>query len=120
MATLGLPSFGYGIRYEYGMFAQEIQNGCQVEYPDPWLENGTAWEFPRVGITYPVHFGGWVEHIGGKATWRPGAEVAAKACDMVIPGHGTAKVSTLRLWKAVAPAHIDLHAFNTGDRKSVG
>ena len=115
MATLGLPSFGYGIRYEYGMFAQEIQNGCQVEYPDPWLENGTAWEFPRSGLTYAVRFGGWVEHLGGKATWRAAGEVAAKACDMVIPGHGTAKVSTLRLWKAQAPAHLDLHAFNTGD-----
>ena len=115
MATLGLPSFGYGIRYEYGMFAQEIQNGVQVEYPDPWLENGTVWEFPRADISVPVRFGGWVEHVGGKALWRPAGEVAAKACDMVVPGHGTAKVSTLRLWKAVAPAHIDLHAFNTGD-----
>ncbi|MFZ2652826.1 MAG: glycogen/starch/alpha-glucan phosphorylase [Burkholderiaceae bacterium] len=115
MATLGLPSFGYGIRYEYGMFAQEIQDGCQVEYPDPWLENGTAWEFPRSGLSYPVRFGGWVEHASGKATWRAAGEVAAKACDMVIPGHGTTKVSTLRLWKAQAPAHIDLHAFNTGD-----
>lgn len=115
MATLGLPSFGYGIRYEYGMFAQDIQNGCQVEYPDPWLADGTPWEFPRAGITYPVRFGGWVEHQGGKAVWRPAAEVAAKAHDMVVPGHGTEKVSTLRLWKAVAPAHIDLHAFNTGD-----
>jgi starch phosphorylase len=115
MATLGLPSFGYGIRYEYGMFAQEIQNGCQIEYPDPWLENGTAWEFPRSGISYPVRFGGWVEHNAGKATWRAAGEVAAKACDMVIPGHGTEKVSTLRLWKAQAPAHLDLHAFNTGD-----
>jgi len=119
MATLGLPSFGYGIRYEYGMFAQEIKRGCQVEHPDPWLEDGTAWEFPRAGITYPVHFGGWVEHsqVGGvdRALWRPSAEVAAKAFDMVIPGSGTPKVSTLRLWKAAAPAHIDLNAFNTGD-----
>ncbi len=115
MATLGLPSFGYGIRYEYGMFAQEIQNGCQVEYPDPWLANGTAWEFPRAGVSWPVRFGGWVEHHGDKALWRPAAEVAAKAHDMVVPGHGTQRISTLRLWKAVAPAHIDLHAFNTGD-----
>jgi starch phosphorylase len=120
MATLGLPSFGYGIRYEYGMFAQEIQNGSQVEYPDPWLADGTAWEWPRAAITYPVRFGGWVEHTVGtdgqpRAVWRAAAEVAAKACDMVIPGHGTQKVSTLRLWKAVAPAHIDLNAFNTGD-----
>ncbi|MES2228366.1 MAG: glycogen/starch/alpha-glucan phosphorylase [Pseudomonadota bacterium] len=119
MATLGLPSFGYGIRYEYGMFAQEIRHGAQIEHPDPWLENGTAWEFPRAAINYPVRFGGWVEHIGNgaeaKALWRPSGEVEAKAYDMVIPGHGTDKVSTLRLWKATAPAHIDLSAFNTGD-----
>jgi len=119
MATLGLPSFGYGIRYEYGMFAQEIKNGAQIEHPDPWLEDGTAWEFPRAAVTYPVRFGGWVEHSGfgvnARALWRPSAEVAAKAYDMVIPGHGTDKVSTLRLWKAAAPAHIDLNAFNTGD-----
>ena len=115
MATVGLPSFGYGIRYEYGMFAQDIQAGCQTEYPDPWLQNGTPWEFPRADITYPVRFGGWVEHVNGKTVWRNAGEVAAKAYDMVIPGHGTEKVSTLRLWKAVAPAHIDLNAFNTGD-----
>ena len=119
MATLGLPSFGYGIRYEYGMFAQEIKNGAQIEHPDPWLEDGTAWEFPRAAVHYPVRFGGWVEHSGSgadaRALWRPSAEVAAKAYDMVIPGHGTDKVSTLRLWKAAAPAHIDLNAFNTGD-----
>jgi glycogen phosphorylase len=115
MATLGLPSFGYGIRYEYGMFAQEIHHGCQEEYPDPWLADGTPWEFPRAAVSVPVRFGGWVEHAGGTATWRHAAEVAAKAHDMVIPGHETPKVSTLRLWKAVAPAHIDLHAFNTGD-----
>ena len=119
MATLGLPSFGYGIRYEYGMFAQEIKSGQQIEHPDPWLENGTIWEFPRAGISYPVRFGGWVEHSGSgleaRSQWRPTAEVTAKAYDMVIPGHGTNKVSTLRLWKAAAPTHIDLNAFNTGD-----
>ena len=93
MATLGLPSFGYGIRYEYGMFAQEIDKGCQIEYPDPWLADGTPWEFPRAGISVPVRFGGWVEHQGhgeqAKAIWRPAGEVAAKAYDMVVPGHGT-------------------------------
>jgi starch phosphorylase len=119
MATLGLPSFGYGIRYEYGMFAQAIDRGRQVEYPDPWLANGTPWEFPRADVTYPVRFGGWVERKGSgandKAVWRPAGEVAAKAHDMVVPGHGTDRVSTLRLWKAAAPAHIDLHAFNAGD-----
>lgn len=115
MATLGLPSFGYGIRYEYGMFKQVIARGEQIEYPDPWLQDGTPWEFPRAGIRYPVRFGGCVEHVNGTAVWRHAGEVAAKAYDMVIPGHGTEKVSTLRLWKAAAPAHFDLGAFNTGD-----
>jgi starch phosphorylase len=118
MATLGLPSFGYGIRYEYGMFAQAIQGGRQVERPEPWLEDGTPWEFPRAGVEYPVRFGGWVEHPespAGVPVWRHAGEVSAKAYDMVIPGHGTGRVSTLRLWKAVAPAQIDLHAFNSGD-----
>ncbi len=115
MATLELPSFGYGIRYEYGMFAQLVEAGQQVEVPDPWLANGTPWEFPRADLTVPVRFGGWVEHRGDRAVWHPAGEVAAKAHDMVVPGHGTERVSTLRLWKASAPEHIDLHAFNTGD-----
>ncbi len=118
MATQELPSFGYGIRYEFGMFKQGIQGGRQVEGPDPWVEDGTPWEFPRFGVHYPVRFGGWVEPAtdpGHVPTWRHAGEVTAKAYDMVIPGHGTERVSTLRLWKAVAPAQIDLHAFNTGD-----
>jgi glycogen phosphorylase len=120
MATCKLPSFGYGIRYEYGMFAQEIQNGCQVEYPDPWLASGSVWEFPRLGLSVPVRFGGWVEHVqkpdgSSQAHWRAAGEVCAQAYDMVVPGHGTDHVGTLRLWSAVAPAHIDLAAFNTGD-----
>ncbi len=118
MATLELPSFGYGIRYEFGMFKQTIQGGRQVEYPDPWVEDGTPWEFPRAEVHYPVRFGGWVEPAADPShvpTWRHAGEVNAKAYDMVIPGHGTERVSTLRLWKAVAPSQIDLHAFNTGD-----
>ncbi len=118
MATQELPSFGYGIRYEFGMFKQAIQEGRQVEGPDAWLEDGTPWEFPRFNVHYPVRFGGWVEPATDPSrvpTWRHAGEVNAKAYDMVIPGHGTQRVSTLRLWKAVAPAQIDLHAFNTGD-----
>ena len=118
MATQELPAFGYGIRYEFGMFAQTISAGRQVEHPDPWLTDGTPWEFPRPGITWPVRFGGWVEPPalpGQPSVWHPAGEVSAKAYDMVIPGHGTERVATLRLWKAVAPAHIDLHAFNSGD-----
>ncbi len=118
MATLGLPAWGYGIRYEFGMFAQSIQGGRQVEHPDPWLEDGTPWEFPRQGVAYPVHFGGWVEPPtlpGDPCCWHPAATINAKAYDMIIPGHGTDRVSTLRLWRAAAPAQIDLQAFNSGD-----
>ncbi len=118
MASVGLPSYGYGIRYEFGMFAQSIQGGRQIEHPDPWLENGTPWEFPRVGVHYPVRFGGWVERAESPEAppvWRHAGEVSAKAYDHVIPGHGTERVSTLRLWRAAAPAHIDLQAFNSGD-----
>jgi starch phosphorylase len=118
MAALGLPSFGYGIRYEFGMFAQSIQGGRQVEHPDPWLENGTPWEFPRPDVAWPVRFGGWVEHPqgpGGPAVWHPAGTVNAKAYDMVVPSHHDERVATLRLWRAAAPAHIDLTAFNSGD-----
>ena len=122
MASVGLPSMGYGIRYEFGMFAQSIQAGRQIEHPDPWLEDGTPWEFPRPTVHYPVRFGGWVERaespdVGKEAVpvWRHAGAVNAKAYDHVIPGHATDRVSTLRLWKAAAPAHIDLHAFNSGD-----
>ena len=115
MATLGLPSFGYGIRYEYGMFAQSIVEGRQVEHPDSWLGDGSPWEFPRRGLHFPVRFGGHVDHSGSQPRWIPTAEVDAKAYDMVVPGHGTTHVSTLRLWRATAPEHIDLHAFNSGD-----
>ena len=88
MATLGLPSFGYGIRYEYGMFAQEIDDGRQVEHPDPWLADGTPWEFPRAGVTLP----GALRRLG-RARGEPARAVAprrprsaAKAYDMVVPG----------------------------------
>ncbi len=116
MATLRLPAWGYGMRYEFGMFAQAIQDGRQVELPDSWLDNGTPWEFARPEINYEVHFGGWVERNDGHApVWRPHDELRAKAFDMVIPGHATDRVATLRLWKAAAPAHLDLDAFNRGD-----
>ena len=115
MATLGLPSFGYGIRYEYGMFAQSIVEGRQVEHPDSWLGDGSPWEFPRRGVRYPVRFGGRVDHAGDRPLWFPAGSVEARAFDMVVPGHAGPHVSTLRLWKATAPEHIDLHAFNSGD-----
>lgn len=114
MATVELPSFGYGLRYEFGMFKQVIQDGTQTEQPDAWLANGTPWEFPRPDIHYVVGFGGYVEQHEGTPHWVPALQVQAKAFDMVIPGHGTERVSTLRLWKSNAPEHIDLAAFNAG------
>jgi glycogen phosphorylase len=114
MATVELPSFGYGLRYEFGMFKQVIQDGTQTEQPDAWLADGTPWEFPRPDIQYLVGFGGYVEQHDGTPHWVPALQVQAKAFDMVIPGHGTERVSTLRLWKSIAPEHIDLAAFNAG------
>jgi starch phosphorylase len=115
LATQGIPSMGYGIRYEYGMFAQALQQGVQVESTDPWLANGTPWEFPRASIACRVGFGGRVDVEHGRRVWRPAGEVLAKAYDLVIPGFGTERVSTLRLWRAAAPEHIDFDAFNSGD-----
>ena len=115
MATLELPSWGYGMRYEYGMFAQSIVNGCQVEHPDDWLVKQNIWEFRRPGTHFTVHFGGTAEHYGEWSEWNAAEAIEANAYDYVIPGHGTERVSTLRLWKADAPSKIDLNAFNTGD-----
>ena len=115
MATLELPSWGYGMRYEYGMFAQSIVNGCQVEHPDDWLVKQNIWEFRRPGTHFTVHFGGTAEHFGEWSEWNAAEAIEANAYDYVIPGHGTERVSTLRLWKADAPSKIDLNAFNTGD-----
>ncbi len=115
LATCELPSWGYGMRFEYGMFSQAIVDGRQVEEPDPWLADGTPWEFPRPATQYLVHFGGSADHAGEWNEWHPAHTVVAKAFDHVVPGHGTEHASTLRLWKAAAPAHIDLSAFNDGD-----
>jgi len=115
MATLGLPSFGYGLRYEFGMFAQHLDNGAQTEGPDAWLVGGTPWEFARPQDTYTVRLGGTVLQVDGKSVWSGGDTVLARAHDMVVPGHGTQRVSTLRLWKALAPQALDLQAFNAGD-----
>ncbi|OYU42807.1 MAG: glycogen phosphorylase, partial [Burkholderiales bacterium PBB4] len=115
MATLGLPSFGYGLRYEFGMFKQALSNGAQTEGPDAWLVGGTPWEFPRPEATYTVRLGGHVRHEDGKSHWADASTVLARAHDLVVPGHGTQRVSTLRLWKALAPQPLDLQAFNHGD-----
>ena len=117
MATLGLPSFGYGLRYDYGMFAQRIEGGAQTEVPDAWLDaHGlTPWEFIRPEARYTVQWGGHVAQQEGHAVWQAAQTVIAQAHDHVVPGHGTERVSTLRLWKAQAAQPLDLARFNAGD-----
>ncbi|GAA3914854.1 glycogen phosphorylase [Gibbsiella dentisursi] len=115
LATLALPGCGYGIRYEYGMFKQNIVNGQQMESPDYWLEYGNPWEFPRHNTRYKVRFGGRIQQEGLKTRWLETEEVLAIAYDQVIPGFDTAATNTLRLWSAQASNEINLGKFNQGD-----
>lgn len=115
MATLGLPGFGYGIRYDYGMFQQHIVDGNQVEKPDYWLKAGNPWEFPRPEVIYRVRFGGRLTRQGDKVAWVDTHDVEAMAYDTIIPGYKTLATNTLRLWSARATAEFDLHKFNQGD-----
>ena len=119
-ATLELPSFGYGLRYAHGMFAQAIQEGRQVELPDEWLKHGNPWEFVRAELRYPVGFGGVVESSGGQRAWKPAEEVVAQACDFVVPGHATKRVSTLRQWYAQPSRPIDFAMFCRGEQLAAG
>ena len=119
-ATLGLPSFGYGVRYEYGMFAQAIQNGRQVEEPDHWLRLGNPWEIPRPELRYPVGFGGRVNSDGDGRRWQPAERVVAQAYDFIVPGHATRRVSTLRQWSASAEGSIDFAMFCRGEHLAAG
>jgi starch phosphorylase len=120
LATLGLPSFGYGLRYRYGMFAQRIVDGRQVEEPDDWLRQGNPWEFERPELKYEVGFGGRVEDADSGRRWVPAETVQATAFDFVVPGHGTRRVSVLRQWNASSPAGIDFAAVTRGDYSAAG
>jgi starch phosphorylase len=115
LATLDLPGFGYGIRYEYGMFAQCIRQARQVEVPDHWLVGGNPWEFPRPEITCTIQFGGRVEQGARGVRWVDTDDVLAMAYDTLVPGYGTQSVNTLRLWSAIAATGINLSLFNQGD-----
>ncbi len=114
LATLGVPSFGYGIRYEFGMFRQQIVDGQQTESPDHWLMYGNPWEFPRRHVAWRVGYGGQVHVREGRHHWDPAEVVIAHAHDMVIPGHDTPRVSTLRLWAATSESALDLQAHGRG------
>jgi starch phosphorylase len=120
MATLGLPGYGYGIRYEFGMFTQRIENGQQVEHPDNWLRSGNPWEFARPEILYPVNFYGHVvEYADDNGRlhhhWVDTEEVLAMAHDMPIPGYGTNTVNNLRLWASKSTRDFNLKYFNDGN-----
>lgn len=115
LATLGLPGRGYGIRYDYGMFKQNIVDGQQAESPDYWLEYGNPWEFQRFNTRYKVRFGGRIQQEGSRARWVETEEVLAMAYDQIIPGFDTDATNTLRLWGAQASNEINLGKFNQGD-----
>ncbi len=121
MATMGLPAYGYGIRYEYGMFYQRIEKGFQTETPDNWLRYGNPWEIDRPEYLYPVYFGGRVNQYTDKegkiqVEWVDRDEVIAMAADNAIPGYGPdSSTNTLRLWVAKSSRGFNLEYFNHGD-----
>jgi len=119
LATLGIPSFGYGLRYRFGIFAQRIHDGRQVEEPDDWLRNGNPWEFERPEIRFAVSLGGRVVADGPGRRWMPAETLHADAFDFIVPGHDTRRIAVLRLWQA-APRPIDFHAFSQGDHVAAG
>ncbi len=126
MATTGLPGYGMGIRYEYGMFNQKIENGWQIEHPDNWLRYGNPWEFPRAEVLYPVKFHGRVVQYNDDAGnlqshWIDTDDVMAMAYDTPVPGYGLGTVNNMRLWSAKASRDFDLRYFNEGNYiKAVG
>jgi starch phosphorylase len=120
LATLERPAIGYGIRYEFGIFDQEIRDGWQVEITDKWLRRGNPWEIAKPDIFYHVGWGGHTEHYRDEAgdlrvRWVPRQVVKGEAYDTPIQGYGVNTCNTLRLWSAEAVESFDFQAFNTGD-----
>jgi starch phosphorylase len=120
MATLALPAYGYGIRYEYGIFYQRIRGGIQVETPDNWLRYGNPWEVERPEHLYPVHFFGQVNQSMGqdgrmRFDWVDTQTIMAMAYDTPVPGYRNDTVNNLRLWTAKSTREFDLDYFNHGD-----
>jgi len=120
MATLGVAAYGYGIRYDHGMFRQKIKDGWQSEVPENWLVSGNPWEFERPEVLYHIGFGGSVEAKeqpdgGVRHSWLAGETVEAVAYDTPMVGWRGRTVNTLRLWSARAPDPLRLDAFNRGD-----
>ncbi|MBX2802326.1 MAG: glycogen/starch/alpha-glucan phosphorylase [Myxococcales bacterium] len=120
LATLKMPGMGYGIRYEFGIFRQEITDGWQQEAPDEWLRKGNPWEIKRPEYTVPVPFGGHVEHSVDdrgrlEVRWREANRILGVPFDTPVAGYGTPTVNTLRLWSSRASEQFDLGVFNDGD-----
>jgi starch phosphorylase len=120
-AELGLPGFGYGLRYRFGMFAQATPDGRQVESADDWLHDGTPWEIERPEVEYTVCFGGRLEpdHAGG-SRWVPAERIRARAFDFVVPAHHGTRVATLRQWQALPAQPLDFAAVVRGDYAAAG
>ena len=119
-ATLQLPVLGYGLRYEYGMFRQQIESGHQLEEPDHWLRDGHPWELERPEFTQRIHFGGRTEYYtdyegNTRARWVDTHDVLAVPYDVPVPGYENDTVNSLRLWKSTATDEFDLNEFNAGD-----
>jgi starch phosphorylase len=120
LATLQVPAIGYGIRYEFGIFDQQIHDGWQVERTDKWLERGNPWEIVRPSVRYYVNFGGrtepWLDESGRyRVRWLPGGQVKGVACDTPVAGYRVPTCNTLRLWKSEAVESFDFQDFNVGD-----
>lgn len=115
LSTLGIPAYGYGIRYEHGLFEQHFEDGAQMETAETWLAQRHAWEFERPEVSYPIHFGGDVVEEVGKTIWRAGETVMASAYDTPVVGWQGRWANTLRLWAAKPTTAFDLDSFNRGD-----
>jgi starch phosphorylase len=115
MSTLGCPAYGYGIRYEHGLFRQSFDHGRQVEEPEDWLRQKHAWEFERPEAAFTIGFGGTVREDGKRAQWLPADAVIAQAFDTPVIGWQGRWANTLRLWGAQPVSAFDLAAFNRGD-----
>ena len=115
MATVGCPGYGYGIRYEHGLFRQQFSNGNQIEMPEDWLLHRNPWEFERPESAYTIGFKGHVEQVDGRDRWMPGETVFASAYDTPVIGWQGKWANTLRLWSAKSTKLFDLERFNRGD-----
>jgi starch phosphorylase len=115
LATLAIPAYGYGIRYEHGLFEQHFEGGQQTESAEGWLAQRHAWEFERPEVAYNIHFGGYVSEENGKSNWNPAETVLASAYDTPIVGWKGQWANTLRLWAAKPVKLFDLESFNRGD-----